>query len=87
MDLAKATRKLAEEVQKLKDLESFEVFQHPWKFMWFSFLKGLMIGLGGIFAATVVLSFIIFVLSKIQLVPIIGDFVGQITTEVQSYQK
>lgn len=85
--IAKAAQELAKEVRSLKDLETFEVLKHPFKFMWFSFLKGLMIGLGGIFAATVVLSFIIFVLSKIQLVPIIGDFVGQITTQVQNYQK
>ncbi len=85
--LAQATEDLVKQIKKLKKLESFEVLQHPFKFMGYAFLKGIMIGLGSVFAVTVILSFIIFVLSKIELVPIIGDFVGEITSQVQSYQK
>ncbi len=85
--LAQATEDLVKEIKKLKKLETFEVLHHPFKFMGFAFLKGIMVALGSVFAVTVILSFIIFVLSKIELVPIIGDFVGEITSQVQGYQK
>lgn len=86
LELTKATQDLVVEVNKLKDLEFFQVFKHPWKFMWFSFLKGVMVGLGTVFAVTVLLSLIIFVLSKIEFIPIVGDFVEKIINQIEGYQ-
>lgn len=87
LELAKAAQDLVVEVNKLKELEFFQVFKHPWKFLWFSFLKGVMVGLGTVFAATVLLSLIIFILSKIEFVPIVGDFVEKIISQIEGYQK
>lgn len=83
IELSKQVKELTKEVSKLKDLEFIRVFHHPWKFMWFSFLKGLMVGFGSVLGATVVLSLFIFLLSQISLVPIIGDFVQEIINDVK----
>ena len=86
LKLAKEVKELAKEVRKLKDLEFIRIFKHPWKFMWFSLLKGIMVGFGSVLGATVVVAFFIFILAKISLVPIVGDFVQDIIHQVQTGQ-
>ena len=84
IELAKELKILTKEVNKLKDLEFMKVFSHPLKFMWFSLLKGMMVGLGSIIGATVLVGLLIYLLSKISLVPIIGDFVKDIMNQIQT---
>lgn len=81
--LAKETKKLSKEVNKLKDLEFMKVFKHPLKFMWFSFLRGLMVGFGSVLGASVVVALFVYLLSKISFVPVVGDFVQDIIEEIQ----
>lgn len=83
-ELAEEVKKLTKEIQKLKDSEFLKVFAHPWKFMGFSLLKGMMVGLGSIIGATVLVGLLIYLLSKISLVPIIGDFVKDIMNQIQT---
>ena len=87
LEIAAAAAELSKEVKKLKSLEFIQVFKHPFKFLWFSFLKGVMIGLGTVFGLTVVLSLLIFLLSKIEFVPIIGEFVSDVIQQIQDYQQ
>jgi len=86
-DLVKDLRLLTKEVKRLKSMEFIKVFKNPWKFMWFSFLKGLMIGLGTVLGASVLVGMLVWTLSKIKLVPIVGDFIQDVIVEVQSAQK
>lgn len=82
-DLAREIRKLTKEVEKLKDLEFLRVFKHPWKFMWFSFLKGAMVGFGSVLGASVLVGVFVYALAQISLVPYLGDFVKEIVSQVQ----
>ena len=82
-ELANEVKKLTKEVRKLKDLEFLRVFKHPWKFMWFSFLKGLMVGFGSILGASVLVGFFVYLLAQISFVPYVGDFVEDILLQVQ----
>ena len=82
-ELALEVKKLTKEVKKLKNLEFLRVFKHPWKFMWFSFLKGLMVGFGSILGASVLVGFFIYLLGQISLIPFIGDFVEEILLQIQ----
>jgi len=75
-------RELAKEVKKIKKLEFMKVFKHPIKFIWFSFLKGLMIGFGSVLGASVLVAVFIYLLSTISFVPFIGDFVQDVIDEV-----
>lgn len=47
------------------------------------FFKGIFLGLGSFFGATLVVSLIVFLLSHVQFVPIMGDFVKDILLEIQ----
>jgi len=82
-ELAKEVKDLTTEIKKLKSMEFIQVFKHPWKFIWFSLLKGLMVGLGSVIGATLLVAIFIYILAKIQLVPIVGDFVESVLQEIQ----
>jgi len=85
-EFAKELKELSKEVRKLKSMEFLQVFKNPWKFMWFSLLKGLMIGLGTVLGASVLVGFFVFALAQISFVPILGDFVEDIISQVQVQQ-
>ncbi len=81
--LTKELKELTKEIGKLKSMELIQVFKHPWKFMGFSFLKGLMVGFGSVLGASVLVGFFIFLLGQISFVPYLGDFVEDIISQVQ----
>ena len=54
---------LTKQVQNLRDSELVEIFKKPGKFLWFSFLKGLALGLGSALGATILLAFLIYLLA------------------------
>ena len=84
IELAKEVKILAKEVNKLKDLEFMKVFSNPLRFMWFSLLKGMMVGLGTVLGASVLVALLVFILSKVSLVPVVGDFVKEILNQIQT---
>lgn len=53
------------------------------RFIWFSLLKGMAVGLGSVLGATVVLSALVFLLSQIEVIPIIGEWVSSILEVVK----
>lgn len=76
--LAKEVAKLAKIIERLEDQKPFDIMSRPRKFMWFSFLKGLMAGLGSVIGATLLVALLIYILKQIQLIPLVGDFIGNI---------
>lgn len=48
----------------------------------FQFLKGAAFGLGSVLGAGVVLSLVVYLLSQIQFVPIIGELIRQILEQI-----
>lgn len=84
LQLAKEVKLLTKEVTRLHDCEFLKVFKNPWKFIGFSFMKGLVIGLGTVLGATVLVAIAAYLLAQIRFVPIIGDFVEQIITHIES---
>jgi hypothetical protein len=85
-ELIKEVKELAVEVRKLKNLEFVKILKHPGKFMFFSFLKGTMVGLGSILGASFVLGILIFILGQISFVPIAGEFVKDILGQIGKTQ-
>lgn len=49
-----------------------------------NFIKGLAFGLGTVVGATILVSAIGFTLSKIDFIPIVGDWAAQIATEMEA---
>lgn len=64
-------------------MENYENVKRSKKEMIFNnFLGGIFWGLGATLGATILLAILGFVLAKINLVPIVGDFVSQVTNFV-----
>lgn len=84
--LTKEVKDLSKEVKKLKNLEFVRILKHPWKFLWMSFLHGLMTGFGWVLGASVLVAVFIYLLAKIQLVPFFGGFVTDVIEEVKNIQ-
>ncbi|MDZ4209742.1 MAG: DUF5665 domain-containing protein [Candidatus Curtissbacteria bacterium] len=81
-ELAKEIKSLTKEVHKLKDLEFIQILKHPFKLMWLSLLKGLMVGFGSVLGASVLVAFFVYLVAQISLVPILGDFVKDIMSQI-----
>ncbi len=82
-ELTKESQTLAKEVNNLKNLEFIQVFKHPLKFMWFSFLKGLMVGFGSVLGATVLVALFLYILAKLSVLPGVGEYVNTFIKEIQ----
>lgn len=84
--LAKEVKDLAAEIGRLKKMDFMQVFNHPVKFLWYSFLKGLMVGLGSVLGASVLVAIVIYLLAQVRLVPILGDIVQGVINQIQNEQ-
>lgn len=84
--LVKEMRTLSKEVRNLKNLEFVKILKSPWKFLGLSLLKGMMVGLGTVIGASVLVGLFIYLLGQISFVPIIGDFVQDIISQIQVNQ-
>lgn len=84
LELAKEIHILSKEINRMKSMEFIKVFKHPWKFLGFSLMKGIMIGFGSVLGATIFISIFIYILAQISLVPFVGDFVKDVMTQIKS---
>jgi len=83
LELSKEVKELTKEITKLKRLEFIQILKHPWRLMGLSLLKGVMVGFGSVLGATVLVALVVYILSQISLVPVVGDFVKDIIQEIQ----
>lgn len=63
--------------------EEYDFFFHPGKHLFFTFLKGIVSGLGVIVAAAIVIPLVLWMLRGIQWVPLLGDFVERVAEHIQ----
>ncbi len=82
-ELTSELKQLAKEVKRLKSMELIQVLKNPWKFMGFSFLKGLMVGFGSVLGASVLVGLFVYLLAQVSLVPYVGDFVQEVVSQIQ----
>ena len=83
-ELENEVRQLREEIEGLRAHKFLKVYDSIPKFMAFNFLRGVMVALGGVIGATVVLSMLVWSLSQIEFIPIVGDWARQIAEIVQA---
>lgn len=86
LELAKEVKNLSKNIRDLESEKIFQLVSNPWRLMWYSFLKGLMVGFGSVLGATVIVGVFVYVLSQIEFIPIIGDWVKQILEQVKGVQ-
>lgn len=63
-----------------------KVHLSPGRLMWNNFLGGLAWGFGTVLGATIVVALVLFILSKLDTVPIIGDFISRILEQIELRQ-
>lgn len=79
--LQKSIDRLDRSVTKLP--ENYEFIFHPGKSLGWHFARGMAYGLGMITAVAIVIPVIIFILSQIQWVPLLGDFLTDVVTRME----
>lgn len=71
-------RALREELTLMRKHQMFLLYQSVPRVLLFRFATGMAVGLGTVIGATVLLSLIIWSLSQIEFIPIIGDWAAEI---------
>ena len=80
-------KKLSEVIKSLNNHNIFKVYNSTKKILFMSFLKGLASGLGWIIGATILVSILTFALSQIQFIPILGEWVSKLITEIRKFDR
>lgn len=73
---------IRQEIERLNNHRLVRVYNHFGRFLLFSFARGVFTGLGTVFGATLVASIAFYILSQIELVPILGDFLRLLVEEL-----
>jgi hypothetical protein len=82
--LEEEVRALRQEMTHLREHRMFLLYQSVPRVLLFRFASGMAVGLGTVIGATVLLSLIIWVLSQIEFIPIIGEWSVRIAEEIQA---
>ncbi|MBC7131568.1 MAG: hypothetical protein H5U16_00490 [Roseovarius sp.] len=85
--LAEEVRALRTEVARLNAHRFVRIHNHPMRLLAFNFARGLAVGLGTVLGATVLLSVIVWSLSQIEFLPIIGEWAARIAEEMRAVQE
>ncbi|MAU51921.1 MAG: hypothetical protein CMN17_05975 [Roseovarius sp.] len=85
--LAEELRALRAELALLNSHRFVRIHNSLPRLLAFSFARGLAVGLGTVLGATVLLSVIVWSLSQIEFLPIIGDWAAQIAEQMRAAQE
>ena len=82
--LVEKSNQINDQLQQLNDHKLIKAYNSSPRLLWFHLLKGIALGLGSVLGATVVLSTLVYVLSQIEFIPVIGEWVSKIIEIVQT---
>lgn len=85
-DLRADIRALRTELQVLNTHRYLRVHNSWWRMLVFNLTRGLMVGLGGVIGATVLLSILVWTLSQVSFLPIIGAWATDLIEIVEQEQ-
>ncbi|MCR9124749.1 MAG: DUF5665 domain-containing protein [Rhodobacteraceae bacterium] len=77
-------RNLTAEVARLNSHRFLKVYASVPRMLFFNFARGLVFGLGTVMGASVLLSGVIWSLSQIDFIPVIGDWAGDIVRQMEA---
>lgn len=78
---------LRQELERLNGHRYLRVHNSIPKMLAYNFLRGMAVGLGTVMGATVLLSAMVWSLSQIEFLPIIGDWAAQVAEQMRSAQE
>ena len=86
-DLSEEIRALRSEVRLLNSHRFVRIHNNLPRLLAFNFARGLAVGLGTVLGASVFLSLIVWALSQIEFLPIIGEWAAQIAQQMRDAQQ
>jgi len=86
-DLAEEVHALRTEVARLNEHRFVRIHNNLPRLLAFNFARGLAVGLGTVMGATVLLSLLVWSLSQIEFLPIIGEWAAQIAEQMRDAQE
>ena len=86
-DLAHEVHALRTEVARLNSHRFVRIHNNLPRLLAFNFARGLAVGLGTVLGATVLLSVLVWSLSQIEFLPIIGEWAAEIAEQMRSAQE
>ena len=63
----------------------FKLYRLPRRLYWTSFWAGIFQGLGSAIGATFVLGFILYLFSRVSLIPVLGSFITRLSSQLNSF--
>ena len=86
-DLTREVRALRKELRVLNSHRFVRIHNNLPRLLAFNFARGLAVGLGTVLGATVLLSLVVWSLSQIEFLPIIGEWAAQIAEQMRAAQE
>ncbi len=74
---------LRQEIERLNGHRFLRVYSSLTRLLWFQFLRGIAFGLGSVAGASIVLSAVIYILSSVDFVPVVGEWAKQVIDVIQ----
>lgn len=77
-------RSLRRELERLNGHRFVRIHQSPVRLVLFQFFRGLAFGLGTVVGATILVSVLVYLLSQVEIVPILGDWATAIIQQIET---
>jgi hypothetical protein len=71
------------ELKKLNEQRFIQIQNSLVRLLAFQFLRGLALGLGTVVGATILVSFLVYLLSNIDFIPVIGEWASEIAAQIR----
>ena len=78
-----STQNIEKELKRLNSHKIIQSHDSVSKLLSIQFLKGIAFGLGSVVGATIIVSGIAYLLSQVEFIPIVGEWVKNILDEIQ----
>ncbi|MFT6223544.1 MAG: hypothetical protein ACJA1F_001388 [Paracoccaceae bacterium] len=74
---------LRRELQRLNNHRFIKIHNSWWRLVMFQFVRGLALGLGTVVGASILVSLVGFLLTRIDFIPIIGEWAVEIARQIE----
>ncbi len=81
--ILRSMQRIETELKQLNSHKLVEIYNAIYKLLFYQFLKGMAFGLGSVLGATIIVSILVYLLSQIEFLPIIGEWVQLVTQEIK----
>ena len=71
-------------IERMGSQRYLQLHNSIWKMMGYQLLRGLAFGLGSFLGATIVVSSLVYILSFIDFLPLVGDWAKQISSMIKN---